>query len=111
MTAFEQYLISQGFERFEFNAKLWKLEPAKGYLLSSMGNLDYRYIHYQNPKFQIIFGLHEKDRPATLIYPRPNIVSNDVNKFSDDAMNRALAKYTPEQVFKAIFDRCITLEV
>jgi len=95
MTAFEQYLIEQGFERMVF--KVGELVAQKNYLLSSMGDIDYRYIKEEK---QIIFGLHEKDRPPTLIYPRPFIKSNDPNvySFSDDAMNRVLMKYTPEEV-------------
>ena len=108
MTAFEQYLIEQGFERMTYKNGLFV--SAKGYLLSSMGDIDYRYI---KGKKQIIFGLHEKNKPATLIYPRPFIKSSDpdIYSFSDDAMNRILMKYKPEQVLNAIFDRTITLEI
>ena len=108
MTAFEQYLIKQGFERMVFKDGMY--HHAEGYLLSSLGNLDYRYI--KDGK-EICFGLHEKNKPSTLIYPRPFIKSSDpdIYSFSDDAMNRVLMKYSPEQVLNAIFDRSITLYI
>ena len=99
MTSFEKHLIDKGFKRFTLNTKTFKLEYANGYLLSSMVNLDYRYL---KGNIMIIFGLSEKNKPPTLIYPRP-IRDN----YSDDMMNRVLMKYSNNEILNAILNKKI----
>lgn len=93
MTHFEQHLISVGFERFEYDKKTKQLIPAIGYNLSSIGNLDYRFI---KGDLQIVFGLHEKGKPPTLIYPRPEGIN------SDDQMNRMLMEKQPNYILQML---------
>lgn len=92
MIALEKYLIEQGFEKFVMNTKTMQLEKAKGYVISSMVNLDHRYV---KDDIQVIIGLNEKDRPVTLIYPR-------LGFDSDDEMNRYLWENEPSEVLKKI---------
>lgn len=53
----------------------------KGVFSSENGYLDYRFI---KDNLEVIYGLNEKNKPPTLISPRPNDV------YSDDEMNRKL---------------------
>lgn len=62
-----------------------------------------------NRSRNIIWGLHEADHHPCLIYPRPNILIESVseeykitNKYSDTMMDRITAKYSPEEIFRAI---------
>ena len=95
MSKFEEHLIKKGYLMFTFDCKTLKFIKAKGYILSSMVNLDHRYIHkddtnllskiekgmacgengitFEDRKNVIVFGLHEKDKPPILIRPRPKI--------------------------------------
>ncbi len=100
MTKFENYLIEQGFEKFQMNCKTMKLEKAgKNHVISTMENLDYRYIKND---LTIVFGLSQKDKPTTLIYPRPNLKFNSF--VNDDQMNRILWKYKPEEILDSIIN-------
>ena len=95
MTRFEQMLMDKGYMKFILNCKSMKYEHTERHELSSMGNLDHRYIHksdtvildkiakgiavgdngitLEDQKAVIVFGLHEYKKPATLISPRPVI--------------------------------------
>ena len=73
----------------------------------------------EDRKGVICFGLHEANKPPTLINPRPKISVKRVRDFNckkmvviedqwfDDSMNLALSKEKPEQIFKALFDSSI----
>ena len=69
---------------------------------------------WEDRKNIICFGLHEKGKPPTLIYPRPKIKvirdSGVSNECRDDSMNIVLQKENSEDVFKAIFDKSIVFE-
>ena len=121
MTRFEQQLIDKGYLKFILNCKTMKFEIAKGHTISSMVNLDHRYFlksdfvildaitngksimddDFPDRSGEIVFGLHERYKPPTLIYPRPNIdikrTKNDKeiveNEMSDDSMNIILQKF------------------
>jgi len=113
MTQFEQTLIDKGYVKHIFNCKTMQLEIAKGHTLSSMVNLDHRYIR-PDIEGEICFGLNERDKPPTLIYPRPRIeVTREgkvLNEASDDAMNAVLTAFSPEEVIEAIYDKSIILK-
>jgi hypothetical protein len=135
MTSFENFLIEKGYIRFAFDAAKRKYYQPKLYVISTMSNLGHLYIHKSDVNLlskikedksitpedrenEVIFGLHEKDRPPTLIYPRPrikikrtkedNIIIED-EQF-DDSMNIVLQKENFNQILKAMYDKSIIFE-
>ena len=78
---------------------------------------------WEDRKGEICFGLHEMGKPPTLINPRPKIriqktitedsVKRDIviTEKNDDAMNIVLSKIEYEDIFKAMFDKSICLEL
>ena len=140
MTAFEQYLIENGWLKFTLNCKTMRYEKAIGHELSTMTNLNHRYFHesdtnildkierglsvknggitWKDRKNEIIFGLHEKDMPATLISPRPIILVKRIrngeivieNETLDNSMNVVLEKIENSWILRAMFQK-ITLAV
>lgn len=103
-TDFERLLISKGYKKYTF--RNGRYEVAKNETISSIGVIDFRYIKDDN---EIIFGLHEKGKPTTLIYPRPSIIVTKPNgtfidQQYDDAVNIALNKLGSEVVYSAIFN-------
>lgn len=111
MTSFEQHLVSNGYEKHLFNFKTRKneLEKEGRHTISTMVNLDYRYIKGDKT---IVFGLNEKDKPPTLIYPRPLILverngKTNLADISDASMNICLMKESNEDILEAIYDRSI----
>ena len=111
MTKFETFLISKGAKKFTYNPNTRQYNETEKHVLSSMVNLDHRYFLNGH---EIVFGLHEANKPPTLIYPRPkiNIKTNSgfITEESDDAMNIVLNKETPEDILMAIFDDNIVFE-
>ena len=136
MTNFENMLIDRGYIKHILNCKTMKYELANKHVVSTMVNLDHRYIHktdevllkkieqgksvtLEDRKGVICFGLHEANKPPTLINPRPKISVKRERDFNgkkmvviedqrfDDSMNLALSKEKPEQIFKALFDSSI----
>ena len=95
MTAFENMLIDKGYKKYVLNCKTMKYEPVDNHIISTMVNLDHRYIHqtdevllkkieqgksvmdgnftWYDRKGVICFGLNEANKPPTLINPRPKI--------------------------------------
>lgn len=96
MTAFENMLIDKGYIKHVLNSKTMKYEIANKHLISTMVNLDHRYIHktdkvllkkieqgksviddditWDDRKGVICFGFNEANKPPTLINPRPKII-------------------------------------
>ena len=141
MTRFEGFLIDKGYGTYIFNCKDMKYQKANGHIISTMVNLDHRYIHntdtnlldkinkrksvmdedftWDDRKGEICFGLHEKDKPPTLISPRPRIriqktiiieskkVDIVLTEMHDDAMNIVLKEIEYEDIFKAMYDKSI----
>ena len=69
-----------------------------------------------NRSRNIIWGLHEADHHPCLIYPRPNILIGNAeeeykvtNRYSDAMMDRITAKYSPEEIFRAIRSKLILI--
>jgi hypothetical protein len=135
MTSFEQYLIENGWLKFTLNCKTMRYEKAIGHELSTMTNLNHRYFHesdtnilnkierglsvknggitWKDRKNEIIFGLHEKDKPSTLISPRPIILVKRIrngkivieNESLDDSMNVVLEKIQHSWILGAMFQK------
>ena len=135
MTNFEQKLLDNGYIKFVLNCKTMKYEEPNGHTISTMNNLDHRYFHkgdkvlekiragksvmdkdftWEDRKHEIVFGLHEKGKPTTLISPRPRIeVKRYVdgklvlmqNEDFDDSMNYVLDNFTAEEIFSAMYDK------
>lgn len=114
---FTKYLIEDlGFKSFRKIYKEGKFEYIKNNIndFSTLqnGGLDVRYI---KDDIEIIWGLHEKDKPPTLINPRPKILVetntdgriNRMNELRDDAMNICLKEEFPEDIYKALFDKTL----
>jgi len=130
-TSFEKYLLKIGYKPFENNiyykqngGSFSDKVPANKYALSSMGHLDYTYIKGDRV---IIFGLNECKKPATLKWPRPQIKDAELLKGYaekhkcrpgwscnanqlDDAINRALLKFSNKKIHDAIFNPNIILD-
>lgn len=141
MTKFEQFLIDKGYIMFAFNAKEMKYYKSKSHIISTMVNLGHSYIHnsdtnllkkieqgksvmeddfnWEDRKNEIVFGFREKDKPPTLISPRPRIIVKRFrtinekqievieNQDFDDSMNIVLSKIDFEDIFKAMYDNSI----
>lgn len=95
MTTFESMLIDKGFIKHILNCRTMKYELADKHIMSTMVNLDHRYIHKSDKtlldkikqgksimdndftlddrKGIVCFGFNEKGKPPTLINPRPKI--------------------------------------
>ena len=116
MKSLINYIIKeQGYEWFK---------GSKNGEFSTMSNID---VTYKKEDSFINFGLHEYKKPPTLISPRPSIKVygefevetingetlklNCINEQSDTAMNRVLQTFTPKQIYKAMFDKSITLTI
>lgn len=141
MTRFEQMLLDKGYIKHILNSKTMKYEQAKGHTISNMVNIDHRYFHIsdtnvlnkiatgksvldedftlEDRKGEICFGLHELEKPPTLISPRPLIRVKRLkdgnmvieNERDDDSMNVVLKDIPHEEILKAMFDKNITIEI
>jgi len=141
MTSFERYLVDEkGYIMYILNMKTGKFEIPERHSISSISNLDQRYIHKDDKEFldyinngvrhtemsqdvlsrQIVFGLSEYEKPPTLISPRPKIrilrtkedgtVSVE-NEAYDDSMNVILEHISPEKIYFAMYNPKKTLIV
>ena len=135
MLAFESFLVSKGYLRFKTHRTLPLFVPEPiWHEFSTMGNIKYFYFHesdqainlindkvplsdskwYIAKERQIQIGLHERHKPATLIYPRPRIIAKRTNEkgdiiysnqMADDNMNRVLAQFSFEEILEALYNR------
>lgn len=114
MTAFETYLIENGYEKFAqvFKGKEWHLEKTDCDYFSSMANLHYVYVKEDR---HICFGLNEAGKPPTLICPRPRILVSKpegvIDKSFDDAMNIVLREIPFDTIMTAMFDKRILITI
>ena len=116
MTSFEYMLIDKGYTKHIFNCITMEHELTTEHVISSMVNLDHRYIRGDN---YICFGLNEKGKPSTLISPRPTITiqrEREINgekvtvfedETLDDSMNVLLTKVDNEDIYNALYDDSI----
>ncbi len=127
MTAFEQFLIKKGYIKYIFDCSNGRLNIAKGHTISTMVNLDHRYIHESNKTFidkinkgfsvfkdeftkeelwsTIIFGLNERHRPPTLISPRPTIKLKKIVKDSEGGEYMTFETQDRDDAMNIILDK------
>lgn len=120
----QDYLIKKGYigyrAVFEKNNLVFK-KNTMGYFSTMVnGGLDIRYVKDSDFKNAIIYGLNERGKPPTLVYPRPKIYLKkycEVSKTTiwlsetmDDAMNYCLYKESFDDIFKAMFNKNIVFE-
>jgi hypothetical protein len=105
MTPLELYLIESGYTRYRSDGTIARDTDT----YSTMGSLYFDYV-LGDKSYRI--GLHERDKPATLISPRPKVIRemsvngryfryNNAELF-DDTMNILLARYTPKELIQLI---------
>jgi hypothetical protein len=137
MTRFENFLIDKGYIMYVLDCKEMKYKKAKQHIISTMVNLDHRYIHnsdtilldkinkgksvmdddftWDDRRNEICFGLREYGKPPTLISPRPRIRIKTKDKIlteqDDDAMNIVFLKIDYEDIFKAMYDKSIIFDL
>lgn len=136
MHKFELFLIKKGYFKYRFDTKTMKYVRCFNHEISTMVNIDHRYFHKKDPvlehihkpiskiddnllKGEITFGLNEFGKPATLKYPRPNIILKRLmagkavieNKKQDDAMNVILEKVDHDLILDAMFDQRKTIKI
>lgn len=142
MTKFEEFLLSRGYLKFGFDSESMKYFKPKDHIISTMVNLGYSYIHnsetellnkieqgksvmdsdftWEDRKNIIAIGLHEKDKPVTLISPRPRIrIKRKDDKHLeviedeklDDSMNVVLSKIEFDRILEAMYDKSICFEI
>ena len=111
MTKFEKYLIENGYVKYILNYKTMKYEVSNSHVISTMSNIDHRYIHSEDKANEICFGLSEAGKPPTLISPRPKIIVIRENMVEDerfdDSMNLVLNRESPKDILNALFDETV----
>jgi hypothetical protein len=140
MTQFEQMLLDKGYIKHILNCKTMKFEMAKAHTISTMVNLDHRYFHntdtnilqkiasgksvmeedftWFDRKEKFVFGLNQVGKPPTLINPRPRIEVKRIkegrevieNEQYDDSMKCCFKRYFTRKIFKAMYDRDMSLK-
>jgi hypothetical protein len=142
MTKFEEFLVDKGYIMYAFDFKENKFYKPKVHIISTMTNIRHFYIHNsdtdllkriekeENPNnfslkdFEktIIYGLSEKDKPSTLISPRPRILVKRFRTYNeqqykvieseknDDSMNIVISKINFEDIYKAMYDKSIVFK-
>ena len=102
MSAFENFLVEQGYKIHAYDFKQQKNIPFEGRpFFSTNGTLDYRYIKNGMPVF--IYGLNEAGRGPTLISPRPLAEHGGkaVRLYGDALMGRMFERYTNKEIYEA----------
>lgn len=126
LSGFENFLISIGYIPYvqsepskKVNGEFVKsqLVEYNNHTISTLGIMGKIYIHKDFsdkvnkdddiPK--IAFGLHEKHKPETLIYPRPHIFLKrkgitEREWYGDDPMNHVLINVEHQKIYDAMFD-------
>jgi hypothetical protein len=142
MTKFEEFLIDKGHIMYAFDFKEEKFYKPKGHIISTMVNLYHFYIHNSNidliKKIEngenvknftendyekiIQYGLHEYNKPSTLISPRPRIQVKRFRTYfeeqhkvietekNDDSINIVISKINFEEIYKAMYDKSIVFK-
>ena len=103
----EEYLKEKGYVKHIYNCKTGKLElPGEFTILSTMGNLDWRYV--KEGCETVIYGLNEVGKPPVLIHPKPwSLIHKEFNgvtrfNISDDVIHRIFEKYSLDEIFESI---------
>lgn len=89
-----QYLIENGFTPYRMDVYTGKYHIIENYLDFFSSTLStYLDIRFKKDNIEIIYGLHERNHPPTIIYPRPSGVVTDYD------MDRYLEKIETYDVF------------
>lgn len=98
MLGFEKFLIEKGYKPYTYvyNKSTKDFDWIEGYKeISSLSNLNNRFVLNDNFDKAIIIGLNEVGKSPTLIYPRPKNIS-------DDDMNKLLNELPNEEIYNLI---------
>ncbi len=105
--SFEEYLLNKGYTKMVLNTKTMKLElPSKYTILSTMGNLDFRYV--KEGYKTIIYGLYECNKPPVWIEPKPySLLSKEellegLGHFGNDLLNKIYQKHTNDDIYESL---------
>ena len=136
MTSFESYLVENGFIRYRIDTEANTYKQEERYFLSTLGNLNYRYIHKDNSVMmdlidravditsdefrtadrglEIIFGLETYGCPPHIVSPKPNVKRNTyTSPMPSDAilMSRLLDEVEYDEILRAMKDPSIHLDL
>lgn len=104
MIGFVEYLISRGYQLYRKESLkkdqfLYNKDSNVGFYSSTLGG--YVDIRLRKDNKEIVYGLHEKGHPPTLIYPRPKGIIYDVD------MDRIFLNFTYEEILQMIEEEFI----
>lgn len=131
------YLMSLGFIPMRYSFKTKRLEPSKssvdffsttdqpnGQIALTVHLVKEVAVGPHTVKLEVTYGLGEADKPPTLLHPLPSTsvdkktaISSDGKSFAitfrttQDETYELLRKYTAAEVFDAMFDRRIILQI
>lgn len=136
LSEFQSFLINKGYVMCrKVYKKSYNYEIVENYAnasFSTMSDVNYRFFKSEDvlqlirnkqavpdeitSKEEIIFGLNEKDKPPTLVWPRPiiNVCRKKENGYYrwfdnvyDDSMNIVLKEIPFDIIYAAMFDKRI----
>ena len=111
------YLISNGFKAFRevYVNKTLKLVTSKEAFMTDdtfstavEGGL---CIFYIKDCLSVTYGLGEVGKPPMLLYPHPKCANNNENISDYDVTERLIKKYSSEEIYNAMFDEKISLNL
>jgi len=100
MSAFEDYLISQGFQRMKRTSEGF-IPVGDNFTFSTMTSLSVCYV---KDGLVIVYGLNERGLPPTLIEPRPKFIKegNVFRSYRDHDAHRWLANTPFDEILQEI---------
>lgn len=120
MTKFETWLMDKGYDKYILDHQTMTYRLAKEHFISTMVNLDHRYFpsEYRDlidgksvdelgdiRKYEVVFGLNERHKPPTLIYPRPYILTpKGVRQSMDDEVNDMLINLDFNTIWQCMYE-------
>lgn len=90
MIALEKRLIESGYTKYAYDAKTRKYYKPNNHVISTMVNIDHRYVKNEEFENEIVIGLSEYKKPATLISHRNTLFVNNEMCTDDDSVNKLL---------------------
>lgn len=116
---FQEFLKSKGFKPYSYeivNRNTIETECKNENFFSTMSPL---CVIYKRDDIVITYGLNEYNHPPTIIYPTPNVIDESTGfnylRLSDSIVSlcalydRALQKYTNEQVYDSMINKTLLL--
>ena len=97
---FEEFILGKGYKKMIYNTKKSCLEePGKYEIISTMGNMDYRYI--KEGFKSIHYGLYEAGKSPVWFYPKPYSLSNTTQLYNDE-INKIYQNHTNDEIYESI---------